>query len=267
MHKNTQQVKKFITSQYDDSYDRVKYLRDKYKGETAYVLASGPSLNNISTQILNEKLKDKLVISIKQSINNISDIVDYHLLNFCNLTQYNYNNPNTIVGWTVWDEHQPNVIVQNFPCDFILDTFKLNDGLPNIENSIAFNPDQIELLDINNSMSRPWGPGTMHELGIPLALYLGCTKIVTIGWDLFKSSIKRYKNDGESLNNQPHCYDNNSLIFKNTDTSITKKEIIQVIKSTETLYNWLQSRGIELEIVDPHGDNPAFDKIKKINMI
>jgi hypothetical protein len=107
----------------------------------------------------------------------------------------------------------------------------------------------------------------MHELGIPLALYLGCTKVVTIGWDLFKSSIKRYKNDEESLNNQPHCYDSSSLVFKNTDTSITRKEIVQVIKSTEVLYNWLQSRGVELEIIDPHGDNPAFDKIKKINMI
>jgi hypothetical protein len=59
MHKNTQHIKKFITSQYDDSYDRVKYLKDKYKGETAYILASGPSINDIPSEILNEKLKDR----------------------------------------------------------------------------------------------------------------------------------------------------------------------------------------------------------------
>ena len=266
MHKNTPNIKEFINSQYDDSYDRVKYLKDKYKGETAYILTSGPSINDIPVETLNEKLKDKLVLSIKQAIDKVPNITDYHLLNFCNLTKYEYKNDNTMVGWTVWDEHQPNVIVQNFPCDFILDTFKLNDGSPKLENSIAFNPNQIDLLDINNSMPRPWGPGTIYELGIPLALYLGCTKIVTIGWDLFKSSIKRYNNDEESLT-QPHCYDNNSLVFKETDTSVTKKEIVQVIKSTEVLYNWLQSKGIELEIVDPHGDNPAYNKINKIKTI
>jgi hypothetical protein len=266
MHKNTFDIKNYINSQFDDSYDRVKYLKNQYKGETAYILTSGPSINDIPTDYLNEKLKDKLVLSIKQAIDKVPNITDYHLLNFCNLTKYQYQNPNTMVGWAVWDENQPNIIVQNFSCDFILDTFKLNDGSPKLENSIAFNTDQIDLLDINNSIPRPWGPGTIYELGIPLAIYLGCTKIVTVGWDLFKSSIKRYKSDEESLT-QPHCYDNNSLTFKETDTSVTKKEIIQVIKSTEALHNWLQSKGIELEIVDPHGDNPAFNKIKKIKTI
>ena len=266
MHKNTPILKKEINSQFDDSYDRVKHLKDKYKGETAYILTSGPSVNDIPEELLNEKLKDKLVISIKQSIDRVPNITDYHLLNFCNLTRYNYPNENTIVGWAVWDNNQPLQIIQNFPLDFILDTFKLNDGSPKLENSVAFNLDQFDLLDINNSMPRPWGPGTIYELGIPLALYFGCTKIVTIGWDLFKSSISRYKNDEESLY-QPHCYDNNNLEFKETNTSVTKKEIVKVIKSTEKLYYWLKDKNVELEIVDPHGDNPAYSKIKKIKTI
>ena len=40
MHKNTPDIKNHINSQYDESYDRVKYLKDQYKGETAYILAS-----------------------------------------------------------------------------------------------------------------------------------------------------------------------------------------------------------------------------------
>jgi hypothetical protein len=103
----------------------------------------------------------------------------------------------------------------------------------------------------------------MYELAIPLALYLGCTNIVTLGWDLFKSSLKRYKNDDESLDNQPHCYNNNDLVFKETNTSITKKEIIGVINSTKLLYEWLQNRGVNLTIIDPHNDNPAYKKIPK----
>jgi uncharacterized protein YciI len=49
MHKNTPNIKEQINSQYDDSYDRVKYLKDQYKGETAYILASGPSFTDIGT--------------------------------------------------------------------------------------------------------------------------------------------------------------------------------------------------------------------------
>jgi hypothetical protein len=115
-------------------------------------------------------------------------------------------------------------------------------------------------------MSRPWGPGTMYEIAIPLALYFGCNKITTIGWDLFGSSVDRYKNEKEALT-QPHCYDNNSLVFKETDTAITKKEILGVIKSTEPLYNWLQTKELELEIVDPVGNNPAYEKIKRIKTL
>ncbi len=266
MHKNTPDIKNHINSQYDESHDRVKYLKDKYKGETAYILASGPSFKEIPQEILQEKLKDKLVISIKQTFNDVPNLVDYHLLNFCNLTKYEYPNPNTIVGWTVWDNNQPNIIAQNFPVDFILGTYKLNDGSPNIENSVAFNLDQIDLLDMNTELSRPWGPGTMYEIAIPLALYLGCTEIITIGWDLFGSSIDRYKNDKEALT-QPHCYDNNSLVFKETDTAITKKEIIGTINSTESLYKWLQLKSINLKIVDPIGNNPAYKKIKRIKTI
>lgn len=266
MHKNTPNIKTYINSQYDESYDRVKYLKDQYKGETAYILASGPSFGDIPQELLQEKLKDKLVISIKQTFNEVPNLVDYHLLNFCNLTKYEYPNLNTIVGWTIWDNNQPNVIVQNFPIDFILDTFKLNNGAPNIENSIAFNLDQIDLLDMNTNLSRPWGPGTMYEIAMPLALYLGCNKIITIGWDLFGSSINRYKDNKESLT-QPHCYDNNSLVFKETDTAITKKEIIGTINSTKSLYEWLQSKNVDLEIVDPKGNNPAYEKIKRIKTI
>ena len=90
MHKNTPDIKNHINSQYDESYDRVKYLKDQYKGETAYILASGPSFKEIPQDILQDKLQDKLVISIKQTFDSIPNIVDYHLLNFCNLTKYKY---------------------------------------------------------------------------------------------------------------------------------------------------------------------------------
>ena len=249
MHKNTPKIKEYINSHFDDSYDRVKYLKNKYKGETVYILGTGPSIDKISSKDLN-KLKNKFVISMKQSLSYVPDS-DIHLLNFCNLDTYKYSNPNTIVGWSVWDSVQPHQIINNFSHDFILDIFKLNDMSPNIENSVAFNLEYLDtLLDINKSLPRPWGPGTIYELAIPLAVYMGCTKIITIGWDLYITGLHKYneKNDNEHLT-PPHCYNSNNLDYKQTDTGITRKEVLQVIKSTENVYNWLQSKGIELEII------------------
>tara|TARA_B100000287_G_scaffold406514_1_gene431050 strand:- start:518 stop:1315 length:798 start_codon:yes stop_codon:yes gene_type:complete len=260
MHKNTPQIKKFINENFDDSYERVSYFKNKYEGETAYILGTGPSINDIPKKDF-EKLKDKLVISMKQTLSSVPD-ADYHLLNFCNLTKYEYKNENTIVGWSVWDGNQPHTIINNFDNDFILPTYKLNDGSVDLENSIAFNLDQLDKLDIDSGMARPWGPGTMYEMAIPLAVYFGCNKIVTLGWDLYGTEIDRYKDDIESLT-QPHCYNNEDLEWTNTDTSITRKEIVGVIKSTKMIKKWLNDKGVDLEIIDPNGNNPAYKSIKK----
>ena len=61
MHKNTFDIKNYINSQFDDSYDRVKYLKNQYKGETAYILTSGPSINDIPTDYLNEKVSKNIL--------------------------------------------------------------------------------------------------------------------------------------------------------------------------------------------------------------
>ena len=148
---------------------------------------------------------------------------------------------------------QPNTIVKNFPVDFILDTFKLGDGTPNIENTISYT-EEWDWLDMNKRISRAWGPGTMYESAIPLALFMGCTKIVTIGWDLFKDTLNNPEKD-----KQDWFY--NDLEFKQTKTVGSLKELEMVKNSTKGLYNWLSNRNIELTIVDPDGDNPAYEEI------
>ena len=251
-------IKKDIWS-YEEMYDRVKVLKDTFKGETAYICTAGPTFNTFSKSLLKEKLENELVISIKQTHDVLDELTDIHLLNFCNLTKYNYSNPNTVVGWAVWDNHQPQVIINNFPVDFILDTFKLNDGTPNIKNTIA-KTGEWEWLDINKSFSRPWGPGTMYELAIPLALYMGCSKIVTLGWDLFKNTL----ND-PTKKNSDWCY--SDLQFQQTKTVGSTEELQMVRDSTKGLYEWLTDKGVELIIIDPDGDNPAYHKIKRLKTL
>ena len=261
MLKKTSEIRKEILANYDDSYERVKHFKNKYKGKTAYILASGPSFGHYSKEFLNEYFKDKLVISIKQTYNVVPDHVDFHLINFCNLNAYEYSNPDTIVGWTVWDHVQPHQILNSgLRCDYILDTYKLGDGTANIDNCVAVQKD-FEKLSMDTSFARPWGPGMMYELAIPLAVYLGCSKVVTLGWDLFGNAIEKYKEENESMT-QDHYF--KDLTFEQTRTRITKKEIVSVIESTEGLNKWLKDQNVELEIVDPIGDNPAHNSISRI---
>jgi hypothetical protein len=263
MLKQTFPLREHICTQLETSEDRLNYLKQQYKGETAYILGSGPSFSHYSEEFLNEFLQDKLVISIKQTYNTVPDHVDFHLINFCNLNAYNYTKPGTIVGWTVWDNSQPSQIINNrFRCDYILDVYKLGDGTPNIDNSIAVQED-YNRVSMDYSLSRPWGPGMMYELAIPLAMYLGCSKVVTLGWDLFGNALQKYEHVDENKGMlQDHYF--SDITFEQTRTHVSKKEITSVIKSTEGFYNWMQSQGVDLEIVDPYGNNPAFTGIPRI---
>jgi hypothetical protein len=65
-------IKKF-----EDIPDRVECLKDYYDTEDCFILAAGPSLNNYDVNYVKEKLKDKLIISLKQSIKNFMDVTDF----------------------------------------------------------------------------------------------------------------------------------------------------------------------------------------------
>ena len=95
MIKKTKELKKQI-QKYDSIEERLKHFKDKYKDETAYILTCGPSLSEHNENELNERLKDKLVMGIKQAYNKVSDIADFHLLNTYNLSPYSWNNDSIV---------------------------------------------------------------------------------------------------------------------------------------------------------------------------
>ena len=59
MNSRTQELKNKVLS-YDEPEKRLSVLKDAYKGETAYIIAGGPSLKNYSNEYLKEALKDKI---------------------------------------------------------------------------------------------------------------------------------------------------------------------------------------------------------------
>ena len=105
---------------FDESHQRLEILKDKYDGETAYIVTGGPSLNNHNVDELKNFLSDKLVIGIKQTYDLLYDVMDYQLLNAVNIKTYDYKTEDTIVVWTVYQQDQPYYIIDNdVPCDFM----------------------------------------------------------------------------------------------------------------------------------------------------
>ena len=86
-----------IMLQYEDITDRLAQLKNSYEGETCYIVGAGPSLQNYDVDYVKDKLKDNLVITIKQAYELLEEIVDIQILNFANYREYDYKDNNPIV--------------------------------------------------------------------------------------------------------------------------------------------------------------------------
>ncbi len=263
MHKNTLNLINNI-NQYENIPDRLKLLKDSYKDETCYIVSAGPSLKNYTQEYLKEKLKDKLVISIKQSFNILKEIVDFHVLNFTNFQPYDYNNTNNIVVWEVFEQYHPEMILKNnLKCELMLPVIgnRESDIVKRINESQAgkLNFDDYTL---DKTMDRMYGPGIMYETVIHLALYLGVKKIVTLGWDI--GDISKFKGDKYEDVWQDHFYEDTSDKMAYAPTPMNFHEVNTVVNSTEYLNKWLLSKEVELNIISDR--NPAHKSIQRIKL-
>ena len=132
--------------------ERLNLLENKYKGETAYLVTCGPSLANHDDNILMDKLRDKLVLSVKQAHDVVGDISDFHLLNTYNLKEYHYLVENTIVIWSVSKSYAYNQLqrIQNKPLDIYFPV--INPPYITEQDTIAgkLNFDDMKLLNQSN---------------------------------------------------------------------------------------------------------------------
>jgi hypothetical protein len=263
--KRTKDIREHITSEFSNIKDRLDYLKGKYDGETAYICATGPSFSYYEEDFLKSFLKDKLVMSIKQTYNTIGSVSDFHFINFCNLNNYIDLNEDVITCWSVWEQNQIPVILNSFPkCDLLFDVYKLGDETANIDNTVALT-NEFDLLSFDNGVSRPWGPGTMYELSIPLAVWLGCKEIITIGWDMYGDRVDELKQMKDENKGLIHNYfESHHVDFEETLAKVNAKEILGVIDSTEKLKVWLDSHDVDIKVTDPNYDNPSHVSIQRV---
>ena len=247
MKELTKQLKQDIQS-LETIEERLQHLKDKYKGETAYILTCGPSLSTHDEQLLNSKLKDKLVFGIKQAYNIVSDIADFHLLNTYNLSPYTWNN-DSIIYWSLSKSYADNQLQKIINLKAPIDLYIPVINPPYIDRSqttqATENFDDFYMMEKQTEVI--WGCGMMYEIGIPLALLLGCTKIVTIGWDLGDPNKKFTHFDDDKVNRD--CFPQEG-------------ELSETLKSTISLKKWFDEKNIDFKILsDQSYINPEFERI------
>ena len=243
---------------YDTVPERIECLKDRYYGETCYIVSAGPSLKNYETEFLKERLKNNLVFTIKQSYLLLKEICDFHILNFTNFEPYQWSKE-TIVAWEVFEQYHPQMILEN--------GFNVDVMFPVIRNHGPMDNTQAARLDFDDftmdqTYDRAWGPGLMYEMAIPLAMFLGCKEIITVGWDI--GDISKFSGDNQNEEQwQDHFYEGKSNI-QYAPTSMTKQEVELVTESVSFVHKWLKEKGIDFKICSDR--NPADKSIPRVEL-
>ena len=119
MHKLTDKIRNKMLN-YEDIPDRLKVLKNAYKGETCYITTVGPSIKDYEEDYLRDKLKDELVITVKQAYNIFRELSDFQVLSFANFSPYKYYSDDTIVVWEVFEQYHPyEILNNNYKCDIL----------------------------------------------------------------------------------------------------------------------------------------------------
>ncbi len=255
--------------QYNSIEERFELLKNKYKNETAYLITCGPSLTTHNQQILQEKLKDKLVICAKQSLNYLNDICDFHLMSVYGFQPYTYNNPNTIVSWQLTGcnmNEELNRIANQWEQKIDLYFPVISSPWITIEGTTAFTRNFDNWKELGTNTQMVWGPGILYESGFPLCYHLGVSKIVTIGWDI--GDLTKFKSEngyqlGDNAWFKEHSTDLYSL-QANPGAGPDYTELKNTIECTTKMYDWFKKENIQVQIISDI--NPADKRFERITI-
>ena len=248
---------------FEDISDRLEVLKNAYKDKKCYIIGAGPSLKNYDVNYVKDKLKDELVITIKQAYELLEDIVDIQILNFANYRKYDYKDNNPIVMWELFEQFHVDMILQNnLKCDVMLPT----SGNWETNEEKKFKESQCGSLSfddwtLDKTLNRQFGPSLIFEMAIPIALHLGVNEIITLGWDI--GDISKFENIKSKEFFQEH-FDNSSEKIVYAKTPQTKLELQTIINSTEFLNKWLKKKGVDFKIISDR--NPSHQSIERIEL-
>jgi len=239
--------------------DRLKYLKNKYEGKTAVIVAPGPSLNthdHLALQELFKSRNDLVVMPIKQGYDVCQDTADFHILNTYNFDKYNgynYANLDLIIFYglskSCINDQLDKLMIKPHPCDIWVPI--VNPPFISYEQCMHISGDWDKMLMLQDTPESWWGTSILFEQAIPMALLIGCKKIVTIGWDITTGT---------------HSYKHDTVSY--SVMSGEEEKTLDSIKGTTSLYNWCVKNDIEINILsDVNTADSRFKRLTSINDI
>lgn len=228
--------------------------KNKHIDQEALVLTCGPSFGETSFEKIKELSKNKIVATVKQTVQKVGDISDYHFFNDNNF--YNYETKATKIASSGNYDWARQFVWGSQDIDLF---FKIKNATSKIEDSLSYKKNFEDML-IDNSLERPWGPGIMYETVIPFLIYMGIKNISIIGWDYTT------KYDGTL----DHYYDESraTKILKNTGNKIGTMVDLEksvFLESTGPFYDFLRQKcGVEISLMSNCSE--LSKKIKRIKI-
>ena len=245
--------------------EKAKLLHNAFEGEECYVLSCGPSLKDHDPEFLRSIFKDKLVLAVKQAYDHVPDCVDFHFWNCANLPMPSING----AYYPYWQREPIAVCSSNYDLGKRWDATKQKHDLffkipirTEIQNEFLTKTHKFEDFAIENSLTRPCGPGIMYETVIYTAAHLGVSKITALGWDLSRENPKDLKEAAAVSKDYPHFYEDSTKMFNKGD--VLPWEVKITCEASEGLNEWLKSRGVQLELAS---DKSALsDNIPRVKL-
>lgn len=172
--------------------EKLDYLQNYYKNKTAIIVGTGPEYKNQIDSIKTILDENVILICMKQSIKDFDMICDFHVYNGDHFENYkytknckpivlylNYSRPNT----KNWRRTLPIADINLFKRSF--------HGTNHIRKNIITELNNNQETNLFGWNDDNLGVGenvcvhayhVMFEQGLPLAVNLGCNRIITNGW-------------------------------------------------------------------------------------
>lgn len=234
MHKEASRILKQVRNA-ASLRQRSEVLRNQFRDETAIVFSCGPSLNDVWSPELMQRLmaSGKYVVSVKSSYNMVGSVADMYLCNAVRVPKIanGFRSDTLRVGCSCVPHdglfklmcHGFDIFYRIMCCPMdrsLMATGRFHSGVyPNPGKPIV---------------ERPWGPGILVDMGLFLLMYMGFSRIVVVGWDM---------GDGVYTH-----FDNKKNIFNEEKI---KKDAELMAVQIPALVSWMRRKCVTLQLCSP----------------
>ena len=247
-------------------------LKNIYKGYECLCISAGMSTSEFEYDVIKEYAKDKPVFTVKTSTLKYKDITDVCITNYYATFHFPKQRDYVVLArqemplgyknWVNKDLIEMSTFSEQFQNE--PDVLWGSDVSARHSNSVVNANRWVENEISNSGFNRIIGPGLMNDMVVPIMVHCGITKINMLGWDGARiqpdGSIRHFY-DNEPQYKPTLNYVSNKFNLNNlkSDTNECEQKIAK--RGEECLLTYLNSKGIEINILTKHSE--INSKIKR----